>query len=259
MKEEKDRKGNSTSEEGALPDPGKRTISTEARIRKEYRPLGKKLDTLNSAEALLRVPGRILFEMRNGNGVTLAYSLAIVAVVCLMAYGLTVGMFSWGTQLWAAPLKVTLGALFSALICFPSLVVFSFLAGSDTTIREIFLLLVATLALSSLLLLGFGPVSWIFTQSTESVAFMGALHLLFWLIGIYYGTRFLGAATGFLHGEKGRHIAVWSGVFLLVSLQMMTTLRPIVGTDDALFQADKKFFMTHWIETVEISGAQRTR
>lgn len=254
MKEENEYKENIHPSEGPPPDQSKRPVGTEERIRKEYRPLGKKMDIISSAEALLRVPGRILFEMRNGNGRTLAYSLTVVAVVCLLGYGLTVGMFSWGTQLWAAPIKVTLGALFSALICFPSLVVFSFLAGSDTTIREIFLLLVATLALSSLLLLGFGPVSWIFTQSTESIAFMGALHLLFWLIGVYYGTRFLGAATGFLHGEKGRHIAVWSGIFLLVSLQMMTTLRPIVGTEDALFQAEKKFFVSHWIQTLEDSG-----
>lgn len=88
---------------------------------------------------------------------------------------------------------------------------------------------------------------------------MGALHLAFWLIGVYYGTRFLGVATGFLHGERGRHIAVWSGIFLLVSLQMMTTLRPIVGTGDSLFQREKKFFATHWIQTLESSGDQKPR
>lgn len=136
---------------------GKRPISAEERIRLEYRPLGKNMGIISCAEALLRVPGRILFEMRNGNGSAPAVCLTAVAAVCLLAYGLTVGMFSWGTQIWAAPLKVTLGAFCSALICFPSLVVFSFLAGSDTTIREIFLLLLATLALSSLLLLGFDP------------------------------------------------------------------------------------------------------
>jgi len=239
--------------------PGKRPSGTEERIRGEYRPLGGSVGILSCAEALLRVPGRILFEIRNGDGRALASSLIAVAAVCLLAYGLTVGMFSWGTQLWAAPLKITLGAFSSALICLPSLVVFSFLAGSDTTIREVFLLLLATLALSSLLLLGLAPVSWIFTQSTESVAFMGALHLTFWLIGVHYGTRFLGAATGFLHGERGRHIAVWSGIFLLVSLQMMTTLRPIVGSGDSLFNGEKKFFLTHWIQTLEHSGCDSSR
>lgn len=229
------------------------------RIRRDYQPFEGGVNALSSAEALLRAPGRILFELRNGNGRTVGHAVLAAAVFCLAAYGLTVGMFAWGDQIWSAPLKITLGALFSALICFPSLVIFSFLAGSDSSIGEIFVLLLATLALSSLLLLGFGPVSWVFTQSTESTAFMGALHIIFWLVGTYYGVRFLGTATGFLDGDRGRHIALWSFIFLLVTLQMMTTLRPLVGSGESLLQKEKKFFLTHWTETIDGSASRRGR
>ena len=34
----------------------------------------------------------------------------------------------------------------------------------------------------------------------------------------------------------------------LVSLQMMTTLRPIVGHSERLLPVEKKFFMNHWLE-----------
>jgi len=234
-------------------------IDPVERIRRNYQPFEGGVNAVSSAEALLRAPGRILFELRNGNGRTVGHAVLAAALFCLAAYGLTVGMFSWGDQVWSAPLKISLGALFSALICFPSLVIFSFLAGSDSSIGEIFVLLLATLALSSLLLLGFGPVSWVFTQSTESAAFMGALHIVFWLVGVYYGIRFLGAATGFLDGDRGRHIAAWSFIFLLVTLQMMTTLRPLVGSSEVLLQKEKKFFLTHWAETIDGSASRRGR
>lgn len=220
-------------------------------IGSEYRLLGKPVGLLSAAGALLRVPGRIVFEMRNGNGGPLAASFLGIAAACFLAYGLTVGMFSFGDQLWAAPLKITGGIALCALLCFPSLVVFSLLSGSEVTLGEISVLLAGAIALAGLLLVGFVPVSWVFSQSTESVAFMGAMHMLFWVIALYYGIRFLGAATGFLNGGRGRHLAVWSAIFVLVSLQMMTTLRPIVGTGNRFLQSEKKFFLTHWGETLD--------
>jgi len=229
------------------------------RMQKEYRPLGKPVGIGSAAEALLRVPGRILFEMRNGDRRLLSAALTAVAAACLLAYGLTVGLFSGGVQLWAAPLKIAGGVALCALICFPSLVVFTLLSGSEASFGEIGVLLAGTVALASLLLVGFGPVSWVFSQSTESAAFMGALHLLFWLIALCYGIRFLCAATGFLHGGSGRHLLVWSAIFALVSLQMMTSLRPIVGTGDRLLQPEKKFFLTHWVEVLDEAPRRRGR
>lgn len=227
------------------------------RMSGEYRPLGKPLGVLSAAEALLRVPGRVLFEMRNGRPGSLAAALATLAAACYLGYGLTVGMFSGGGQLWAAPLKILGGVALSALLCYPSLVVFTLLSGSDTTPGEVAVLLTGTIALAGLLLLGLGPVSWVFSQSTESVAFMGGLHLLFWGVALQCGLRFLGGATGFLHGGRGRHLLVWGVVFALVSLQMTTTLRPIVGTADRFLAPEKKFFLAHWGESLDEASRQR--
>ena len=226
------------------------------RMAGEYRPLGKPVGVVSAAEALLRVPGRVLFEMRNGGSGRLAASFAALAAVCYLAYGLTAGMFSGGAQIWAAPLKVVVGVTLSALICYPSLVVFTLLSGSDTTLGEVAVLLAGTVALGGLLLLGLGPVSWVFSQSTESVAFIGGLHLVFWGIALQVGLRFLGGATGFLHGGRGRHLLVWGAIFAVVSLQMATTLRPIVGTADHLLDSEKKFFLAHWSETLDAASHQ---
>jgi hypothetical protein len=45
------------------------------------------------------------------------------------------------------------------------------------------------------------------------------------------------------------HFAVWGLIFLLVTLQMTTTLRPIIGSEEKLVNfEEKKFFLSYWSE-----------
>jgi hypothetical protein len=44
---------------------------------------------------------------------------------------------------------------------------------------------------------------------------------------------------------------IWTVIFLLVALQMTTTLRPIVGTAPTLLPTTKQFFVAHWIEAFQ--------
>ena len=101
--------------------------------------------------------------------------------------------------------------------------------------------------------IGFAPVAWLFSQSTQSVAWMGALHLLFWFIATIFGVRFLRA--GFAHSQA-RSMAglyVWIILFILVMLQMTTALRPIVGTASTTLPNEKKFFLAHWADCLKIN------
>jgi len=157
-----------------------------------------------------------------------------------------------GTQLWAAPLKIAAGVLMSALICLPSLYIFACLSGSQARFADIVGLLAGLLLLSTLLLIGFAPIAWLFSESTQSVAWMGALHLVFWFIAAAFGLRFLFA--GFRHSaaRSSAGLYTWMIIFLLVVLQMTTALRPIIGTADDLLPKEKKFFLTHWGEVLGV-------
>lgn len=42
---------------------------------------------------------------------------------------------------------------------------------------------------------------------------------------------------------------IWSVVFLLVTLQMTTSLRPILGRSNVRLTQEKKFFLQHWGDT----------
>jgi hypothetical protein len=192
-----------------------------------------------------------MFQLRQPNSGYLIAALLVIAVVCSLIYGVVVGMFSYGTQLWAAPVKIAAGLLLSALICLPSLYIFACLGGAQARLVEVAGLVTGQLALTTVLLIGFAPVAWVFSQSTESMAAMGGLHLAFGLIATYFGLRFLD--TGFVHfnARSSSGLKVWMLVFLMVMLQMTTALRPIVGTADSFLQTEKKFFLSHWTECLK--------
>ena len=204
-------------------------------------------------EGLLKHPGRILHAFATGgSGVT---RLALVgSVLGLAIFGLLLGAFSGGIQLWAAPLKVAGGMAGAVLICLPSLYIFSALGGVDATLSYIVRVLVAAVALASLLLLGFAPVLWVFSQSTDSVPFVGFLALVFWLIALCFGLRLLLEGACARGAQSLTYVQVWMAIFVIVTLQTSTALRPIIGTADTFLPVQKRFFVQYWID--ELSGVK---
>src|SRR5438270_208119 len=76
-------------------------------------------DFITTVEAILRQPRRLLYQLRQPGQSSLIWRLLIIAAGCSLIYGLVVGTFSRGDQLWAAPIKIAAGLLISALICLP--------------------------------------------------------------------------------------------------------------------------------------------
>src|SRR2546426_2401635 len=207
-------------------------------------------NAVGAIESILRKPRRVMYQLRQPRSGRLIFSMILVAIVCSLIYGVVVGTFSMGDQLWAAPVKIAGGLLFATLICLPSLYIFTCLSGSHARLVEICGLVAGLLMLMTILLIGFAPVAWVFSQSTESLPAMGALHLFFWFIATYFGLRFL--CAGFAQWTaRPAGLRVWVAIFLLVMVQMTTALRPIVGTADTFVQKEKKFFVKHWLQQME--------
>jgi hypothetical protein len=204
-------------------------------------------------EAILRQPRRVMFQLRQSASGRLIGAMVLLALVCGLVYGLVVGTFSGAEQLWAAPLKIAGGMLVCAAICLPSLYIFSCLSGSQARLVEVIGLVAGLLLLMTLLLIGFAPVAWVFSQSTESIAAMGALHILFWFVAAYFGLRFLAAGFRHLNATSNAGLNVWIVLFVLVCLQMTTSLRPLVGKAETFLPKEKKFFITHWSESLGLA------
>lgn len=172
--------------------------------------------------------------------------LAAIALASMAITGLVMAAFSGGLQLLWVPLKVSFGLLFCGVICLPSLFIFTSLAGGRQSFRETTGALMMGLALIGVLLVGFAPVTWLFSQATTSAAFMGSLHVAFFLVSAWFGIGLIRRALS-VGGQAPRGSALWACLFVLVALQMSTTLRPLVGPDDGVLFHEKQFFVVHWI------------
>jgi hypothetical protein len=201
---------------------------------------------MSAIDAILRQPRRVMYQLRQPGSGGLVGLMLVVTILSCAIYGVVMGSFSMGIQLWAAPVKLACGLLLSTLICLPSLYIFTCLSGSQARFGEICGLVAGLLMLLTLLLVGFAPVAWLFSQSTNSLVWMGVLHLLFWLIATYFGLRFLGSGFAHSHARSAAGLNTWIIIFMLVMVQMTTALRPLVGTAPTFLPTEKKFFVTYW-------------
>ncbi len=208
---------------------------------------------------LLKKPLSVIHEINHGKSSPLPALLA-VTLVCLSIFGLVLGMFSAGEQLWAAPVKVVGGVILSALVCLPSLYIFGALGGMDAKVQQVIGLMLTFLSITSLLLVGFAPVVWLFSTSSNSLVFFGFLSLSIWLICLIFGIRVISRASKSMGGRKGGHLHIWAAIFMLVTIQMTTTMRPIIGkSDHFLTLTEKKFFLIHWGEILNGETNQSVR
>lgn len=212
-------------------------------------PLPENLDYKTLFEALLRRPKDLVQRLAEpGHGATGKF--AIISLASFLLFGIVLGCFAKHEQLWAAPLKISAGLLISGIICFPSLYIFSTLAGARISVGQLAACLSGALALAGLLSLGFSPAIWIFAESTDSFGFMGVLALFAWFISAFFALKFLHNVVFGAGGKEKAPILIWSAIFLLVTLQMTTSLRPILGRSDDFLTSEKKFFLQHWADTM---------
>lgn len=197
-------------------------------------------------EVLLKNPGRMLAGLTGSEAGRLTCHLTAMALLGIAAYGVVVGSFPGGMQMAAVPLKLAGGLLAAALICWPSLYILLCLSGGQQSARDVIGLLASALALLVVLMAGFAPVAWIFTQSTHSAAFMGGLHLVLWLVSCVFALRRLGHGLAALNGRPMQALPVWCVIFVVVCLQMTTTLRPLLGPFTNWGFASREFFLQTW-------------
>lgn len=203
----------------------------------------------NLLTTLLKAPGRVarLIALEERGLFAVAVSFLGVAGICHALFGLALGLFAgWPVALMAA-VKMPLVAISALLLCFPSLYVFSCVAGSPISLSQVAALGCSCLAMIGLLLVGLAPVAWLFAISTASLPFMVLLAFLIWLIALVFAARFVGKLG--LHPLLRRQagIRMWFWILILVTLQMTTCMRPMLGAPKAgWWTSEKKFFITHY-------------
>jgi hypothetical protein len=206
-------------------------------------------------EALLKTPGAAVAAFTDGARIAgMCRTLIFLITAGMVLFGVVAVDFSHGIQWWAAPLKMAGGLFLSALLCLPSLYIFACLSGLEIRLRSVIGLLMTSLALTSLMLVGFAPVVWVFIQSSDSLPFMGAVLILIWSVSLFFGMKLLAQQARALGMIHGLNLRLWMGIFVLVTLQMSCALRPLLGRADTFLPTQKRFFLEHWGEQLAKNG-----
>jgi hypothetical protein len=203
-------------------------------------------NVLGTLDELLRQPEAGFARARAGAPVR-AWSLRVIAgaLGCWSLYGAGSGFFAGGWQIALAALKAPLIVAGSALLCVPSLYVFGLLAGAPLTRARFAVTLTGFVGMPALVMAGLLPIEWLFSVSTQSLAFVVWLHLALWTIAMVFGTRFLRAA---MPEVPAGALMLWVVLFCLVSFQVTTFMRPTLWREpnEAVLAQGKLFFLDHF-------------
>ena len=122
-----------------------------------FGPNAEPLTAARILDGLLKQPGRIAYAVTAPESAGTAAVLGGILALSALVVGAVMGTFAGGHQLWAVPLKVLAGLLFSAALCLPSLYILTSVAGGGQTFGQTAGLLLQALALTGLLLV----LSWL--------------------------------------------------------------------------------------------------
>lgn len=215
---------------------------------------GPATGTGNIVSALLKAPVLVADVIAEQPKKLFAVSatLLAVAVVCHAVFGLAIGLFAGWPVAIMDVVKVPLVAVCSLVLCFPSLYVFACVAGSPLSLSQAFALGCSCLAMVGLLLVGLAPIGWLFAVSTDSLPFIVVLVLLIWLIALGFTARYVGKLRAQLLFQRQAGIKIWFLILIVVTLQMTTCMRPMLGKPEkGWFTGEKKFFLAHFGSTFE--------
>ena len=205
---------------------------------------------------LLRAPGEVMgFADGRAHYWRLAVFLALVSAVGCALFGFAIGSF---VDLKVAALdaaKMVGIAAFSFALCFPTLYVFATISGSKLSATRLAVIgLICTATLGSLLA-ALSPILWLFSVSTENVAFIVVLSCFLAALSLAFVVCPITAAAEkkIVANKAGLHL--WLVVFAVVALQTVTLVRPMlapIGTPRT--PESKCFFLMHFGDSVGLSG-----
>ena len=205
----------------------------------------------NALGSLLRSPQRLIEAIARDEGLTPASVILLLwGLVFHALYGLAMSLFGgWEVAIMGAA-KAPLIAVCSILLCMPSLYVFASVGGLPISVSQAFALASCVVAMVGLLLLGLTPVAWLFSVSTNSLGFTVLLNAVTWFVAVGFAFRFSGQLRTSGRFPSTAGLKWWLVVYVLVSLQMATTMRPLLTKpDDGWWTAKKQFFLAHLVDS----------
>ncbi|WP_019505492.1 hypothetical protein [Pleurocapsa sp. PCC 7319] len=191
-------------------------------------------------------------------------SLLISSSLFLALYGAIIGSTHGGLQIISSAFKLPALYLLTLLICLPTLYFMDIVLGSKRTFGQYVSLLLASMAMISVMLFGFAPVTLFFRLSINDYWFFLLLNIVVLGFTGVVGVRFFyKSMLALIAKEKednnispNRHklIKAWLFLYGFVGSQLGWTLRPFVGSPSEPFALFREIESNFYVQVVKIVG-----
>lgn len=224
---------------------------------------------------LLRDREQIALELSNNKSVSASIVTCFAVFVALtFLYGLVMGSQSlirgvddgW-KFMFASAVKLPLLFLLSTAVCLPLLYVLNVLLGPKSQFRQVFAMIMSSIAVSSIVLGACAPIVLFFMLSTSSYGFIKLLNVAVFALAGFYGVWYLKKnMLDILKPEgipqvqlKERESSVqkiiqwWLLTYGFVGSQMAWILRPYIGNpgqDFSFFRSLESNFYLDVLQTI---------
>ena len=220
--------------------------------------------SFNVLMQLLRDRSNFLSEIENHKHIDKKIvSLLISSSLFLALYGAIIGSTHSALQTISSAIKLPALYLLTLLICLPTLYFMDVVLGSKRTFGQYLALLLASMAMMSVMLFGLAPVTLFFRLSINDYWFFLLLNIVFLGFTGVVGIRFFYSSMMNLidkeklgQAAKNRYklITGWLFLFGFVGSQLGWTLRPFVGTPEEPFALFREIESNFYIQVVYIIG-----
>ncbi|MBI9068315.1 MAG: hypothetical protein JEZ09_13560 [Salinivirgaceae bacterium] len=166
-------------------------------------------------------------------------------VICAFTflYGIIMGSYHSFAQSLAAGVKVLLLFLGAFVICFPSFFVIQQVLGSKMNLRQMLVIVLSGLVLTSALALSFSPIVVFFQLTGGNYHFLQLLHVAVFIFAGIFGMRLMIDALKFACEKRNIYpqigvavFRIWVVILAFVGIQLAWNLRPFLSEKNEDFK-----------------------
>jgi hypothetical protein len=169
---------------------------------------------------------------------------AVLTIVGLGGlFGLVAGSYSGAAQAVSAAIKLPFLFFATFMICFPAFFVVQVLVGSRLRLEQVAVLVFGALALTSVLLAAFVPITAFFLISGANYYFQHLLNIaiagvagIFGMYALHEGLSLVCEKRGVYPRKALTIMRAWALLFAFVGIQLAWSLRPFLGDRNQPFR-----------------------
>jgi hypothetical protein len=212
-------------------------------------PVGRITSYSDFLAALLSNRERFFEEVVDGAGLGAKLRYGVLTVIALGGFfGAVAGAYSGAFQAVSAALKLPFLFFATFVVCFPAFFVVQVLVGSRLQLRQVVVLVVGALALTSIVLAALVPITAVFLITGANYYFQHLLNIGIATVAGAFGMYWLHDGLTLVCEKRGVYprkaitiMRVWAILFAFVGVQLAWNLRPFLGDRNQSFQVFGKY------------------